>query len=160
LVREEKGVDELLEASNRLDDSFTIDVYGHIFNEKYTDEYFDDYKANYKGPLGPEEVLEKLKEYDVLVLPSYQEGYPGIFIEAFSFGVPILATTLAPIKEIVIHGENGILVEPKNVDSLEEGFLSFNDNNYEKLSKNAYDSFELFDSLKQSKKMLEDINGV
>ncbi len=160
LVREEKGVDELLEVSNRLDDSFTIDVYGPIFNKKYTDEYFDDYKANYKGSLGPDEVLQKLKEYDVIVLPSYQEGYPGIFIEAFSFGVPVLTTTLAPIMEIVKHEENGILVEPKDVDSLYKGFLSFSSENYQKMSKNAYDSFELFDSFKQTQKMVNDINRV
>jgi glycosyltransferase involved in cell wall biosynthesis len=160
LVRKEKGMDELLEVSNKLDDSFTIDIYGPIFTKKYTDEYFKDYKANYLGSLAPQKVLEKLKEYDVIVLPSYQEGYPGIFIEAFSFGVPILTTTLAPIMEIVKHQENGILVEPKNVDALEEGFLSFNNENYQVMSKNAYASFDLFDSFKQTQKMFNDINSI
>lgn len=159
LVKEEKGVDELLEASNMLDDSFTIDIYGPIFNKKYTDEYFKDYKANYGGPLAPQTVLQKLKEYDVIVLPSHQEGYPGIFIEAFSFGVPVLTTTLAPIMEIVTHQENGILVEPKNVDALREGFLAFNSENYQEMSKKAYASFDMFDSFKQTQKMVNDINN-
>jgi len=160
LVRKEKGVDELLEVSNKLDDSFTIDIYGPVFNKKYTEEYFKDYKANYKGPLDPKEVFQKLKEYDVIVLPSYQEGYPGIFIEAFSCGIPVLTTTLPPVMEIVKHQENGILVEPKNVDSLYNGFLSFNNKNYQEMSKKAYDSFEMFDSFKQTQKMVNNINEV
>ena len=158
LVATEKGIDELLEASNRLDDSFTIDIYGKVFDKKYTQTHFKQYKANFKGVLTPAEVLEKLQQYDVIVLPSYEEGYPGILIESFSFGLPVLATALPSIKEIVSHGENGILVEPKNVDSLYSGFLSFNKENYRVMSKNAYTNFEMFDSFKLSQKFIEQVN--
>jgi len=133
---------------------------GKVGEVKYTNEHFEKYNVNFRGALAPDEVLEKLKEYDVIVLPSHEEGYPGIFMEAFSFGIPVLTTTLQPIMEIVRHQENGILVEPKNIDALTNGFLAFNSENYPKMSKNAYDSFEMFDSLKQTEKMLEDINGI
>ncbi len=158
LLRKEKGINELLEVSNRLDDSYTIDIYGPIFEDSYTDEDFDKYKANYKGSLAPKEVLEKLQEYDVLVLPSYKEGYPGIFIEAFSYGIPILTTTLPPILEIIEHQGNGILVDPKSSDQLYDGFLEFNSENYKKMSKGSYDSFETYDSFKQTQKMIDEIN--
>jgi len=159
MIVQMKGLDELLEVSNMLDDSFSIDIYGPIFDLKYNEKYFKKFKANYKGSLAPHEVSEKLKESNILVLPSYREGYPGIFIEAFSFGVPVLTTRLDPIMEIVQNNKNGILVEPKNIDSLYQGFLSFNNDNYQKMSKNAYESFEVFDSFKQTKKILEDINN-
>jgi glycosyltransferase involved in cell wall biosynthesis len=159
LVAVSKGIDELLEVSNMLDDSYTIDIYGKTLEEKYTKEYFEKYKANYLGSLSPDEVQEKLKEYDVIVLPSHEEGYPGIFIEAYSFGIPVLTTTLPPIMEIVRDRENGILVEPKNVESLYKGFLAFNDENYKKMSRYAYDSFEEFDSLKQTQKIVDLINS-
>jgi glycosyltransferase involved in cell wall biosynthesis len=160
LVTETKGIDELLEVSNRLDDTYTIDIYGPVKSLKYTEEYFKDYKANFKGSLASHEVIEKLKEYDVIVLPSHDEGYPGIFIEAFSYGLPVLTTSLPPILEIVKHEQNGIIVEPKNIDSLYEGFLAFNTQNYTVMSKNSYDSFEQFDSLKQTQKLVNRINAL
>jgi glycosyltransferase involved in cell wall biosynthesis len=158
LIAEQKGMDVLLEASDKLDDSYTVDVYGKPFEEKYTKEYFEKHKANFKGALGPKEVLEKLQEYDVLVLPSFEEGYPGIFIEAYSYGVPVLTTTLPRIKEIVEEGKTGFLVEPGDVEGLYQGFLAFNEENYKQMSKNAYDAFSMFDSLKQTSKMVDDIN--
>jgi glycosyltransferase involved in cell wall biosynthesis len=160
LVAVSKGIDELLEVSNMLDDSYTVDIYGKTLESKYIKEYFEKYKANYLGALSSEEVQQKLKEYDVVVLPSHEEGYPGIFIEAYSFGVPVLTTTLPPIMEIVEDHKNGILVEPKNVQSLYQGFLAFNQDNYKQMSKNAYDSFEEFDSLKQTKKIIELIDSL
>jgi glycosyltransferase involved in cell wall biosynthesis len=160
LVAESKGIDELLEASNMLDDSYTIDIYGKTLELKYTQEYFEKYKAFYHGPLSSLEVQQKLSDYDVIVLPSYEEGYPGIFIEAYSFGIPVLTTTLQPIMEIVTHEENGILVEPKNANALYKGFLAFNENNYQMMSKNAYDSFKEFDSFKQTQKIVQYIDGI
>ncbi|HIP54187.1 MAG TPA: glycosyltransferase [Sulfurimonas autotrophica] len=160
MIIETKGMDELLEASNKLDDSFTIDVYGKVGEAKYTNEHFEKYNVNFRGPLAPDEVLEKLKEYDVIVLPSHEEGYPGIFMEAFSFGIPVLTTTLQPIMEIVTHQGNGILVPPKDVDSLYQGFLAFNEKNYAVMSKNAYKSFDMFDSLKQTRKIMEQVNTI
>ena len=160
LVSVSKGIDELLEASNMLDDSYTIDIYGKTLESKYTKEYFEKFKASYHGPLSSLEVQQKLKEYDVIVLPSHEEGYPGIFIEAYAFGIPVLTTTLQPIMEIVTHQKNGILVEPKNVDSLYQGFLTFDTKNYEQMSKHAYESFEMFDSFKQTKTIVNYIDNI
>ena len=160
LVSVSKGIDELLEVSNMLDSSYTIDIYGKTLEDKYSDDYFEKYKASYKGPLSSPEVQEKLKEYDVIVLPSHEEGYPGIIIEAFSYGLPVLTTTLQPIKEIVFHNVNGILVEPKDIVSLHKGFLAFNDENYQNMSRNSYDSFDNFDSFKQTKKLVSLINAI
>ena len=159
LVAVSKGIDELLEVSDMLDDSYTIDIYGKTLEPKYTQEFFDKHKANYCGALSSEEVQQKIKEYDVIVLPSHEEGYPGIFIEAYSFGIPVLTTTLQPIMEIVTHKGNGILVEPKNVQSLHDGFLSFDKENYKVMSKNAYDSFKEFDSFEQTKKIVDLIDS-
>jgi glycosyltransferase involved in cell wall biosynthesis len=159
LIAEQKGMDILLEASNKLDNSYTIDVYGKSFEEKYTKEYFDNYKANLKGPLDANKVLDTLKEYDVVVLPSFEEGYPGIFLEAFSVGVPVLATNLQPIQEIIEDGKNGILVNVGNVDDLYQGFLSFSEKDYEQMRKNAYDSFSMFNAFNQTKKFIDFITA-
>lgn len=160
LVTKEKGMDELLEVSSMLDDSYTIDIYGKVADDKYTTAYFDGFKATYKGALAPEEVQQKIQEYDVIVLPSYEEGYPGILLEAFSYGLPVLTTALHPIKEIVTDGENGFLVPPRDVSALYEGFLRFNQENYQHMAEASYASFDQFDSLKQTTKIVETINSL
>ncbi len=159
-LKDEKGTQELLEACKKLDSSFDVRIYGPVHEAKYTPEYVAQYNTTYEGSLTPKEVVEKLKESDVLVLPSHREGYPGIVIEAYSAGRPVLVTNLPAIAEIVEDGETGFLVEPKNVESLVEGFYKFSEENYPRLSQNAYHAFEQFDSLPQTRKYLEKIEAL
>ena len=154
-VIREKGIDEIIEASQRLDNSYTIDIFGPILDEKYSKEYFSRHGISYKGALQAVDVIEKLNEYDVLLLPSYKEGYPGIVIEAYSLGIPVITTTLQSIKEIVDPYTTGILVEPKSIDELVNAIAYFNEKNYLDISKHAYTNFNNFDSTQQTHKYLE-----
>jgi glycosyltransferase involved in cell wall biosynthesis len=55
---------------------------------------------------------------DCIVLPSYREGTPRSLIEAASMGRPLIATNVPGCREVVRHGENGLLCEVKNKESL------------------------------------------
>jgi glycosyltransferase involved in cell wall biosynthesis len=101
-----------------------------------------------------------LADYDVLVLPTFWkgEGYPGVIIEAFCAGVPVIATSLDGIKEIVSHGKNGLLVQPKNVAELAGAMRSITMACYPEFSKNAKKSFQQFDSSIATQRFLEAIN--
>ena len=55
---------------------------------------------------------------DIFVLPSVNEGFPIVLMEAMSFGLPIVATTVAGIPELVKDGETGILVPPRDPQAL------------------------------------------
>jgi glycosyltransferase involved in cell wall biosynthesis len=60
-----------------------------------------------------------LKQVHVVVLPTaYGEGVPRILLEAAACGVPIIATDAPGCTEVVVHGVNGLLVPPKDVDAL------------------------------------------
>jgi glycosyltransferase involved in cell wall biosynthesis len=69
----------------------------------------------------------KLPEYyldaDLFVLPSLAEGMPNVVLEAMSSGLPIVATRVAGSEELVHEGKNGILVAPKDVDSLAQAVI-------------------------------------
>lgn len=156
-VKEEKGVKEILEVSNLLDNSYTFDIYGKLFeNMEYID--FDQYKATYKSSLDPKDIQKTLCQYDVLVLPTFWkgEGYPGVIIEALSVGLPIIATNLKGIKEM-INEKSSVLINPKNVERLKEAIESFNKINYTEKSSAALKQSKSFDSEVQTKLFLERI---
>ena len=54
----------------------------------------------------------------IVCLPSYREGVPKILLEAASCGRAIVATDVPGCKEIVQHGENGLLVPPRDAAAL------------------------------------------
>ena len=55
---------------------------------------------------------------NALVLPSYREGFGMVLIEAGAMSLPAIASNIIGCNEIIVPGENGDLVEAKNIDSL------------------------------------------
>ena len=156
----EKGVDIILEASNLLDDNYHIDLYGPITENKYNNQLWEKYKnITYKGTLVPHDVMKTLNTYDVLILPSYREGYPGVITEAFSLGVPVIATKLEGIMEMVDE-DSGILIDVNNVEQLKKAILFFNNKNYKDFSKSALENFVQFDAEIKIKEIIEQIKVV
>ena len=56
--------------------------------------------------------LELYRQADVFVMPTYFEGFGWVFIEAMAAGLPVIATRINAIPEMVIHGETGFLIQP------------------------------------------------
>ena len=64
------------------------------------------------------DAAELMSAFDVFLLPSLREGFGLVLLEAMSRRLPIVASRVGAIPEIVIDGETGVLVEPRNVDEL------------------------------------------
>ncbi len=64
-----------------------------------------------------------IDDSDVVVLPSYREGGPRSLIEGASMEKPLIATDVQGCREIVEHEVNGLLVPPKDVNSLADAML-------------------------------------
>jgi glycosyltransferase involved in cell wall biosynthesis len=65
---------------------------------------------------------------DIFVHPSLWEGFGLVFLEAMSFSLPIIATKVSAIPELVEDGGNGILVMPQNSHVLEKAMLDLIEN--------------------------------
>ena len=55
---------------------------------------------------------------DVACLASKEEGMGSVLLDALAFGVPVAATTAGGIPEVIVDGESGLLVPPRNPDAL------------------------------------------
>jgi exopolysaccharide biosynthesis WecB/TagA/CpsF family protein len=76
-------------------------------------------KISFLGQLPFMEVQRRLRLARLLVLPSLCfEGFPMAIIEAFSLGVPVAASDIGPLPNIVKNGESGILYKPGDALSL------------------------------------------
>lgn len=83
------------------------------------------------------DIPDFLRNIDIFVLPSHQEGFGLSVAEALSEGIPVIATNVGGIPEIIVDGTNGILVEKNNIDMLahEVKHLALDKDLREKLSK-------------------------
>ena len=70
------------------------------------------------------EVAQALAQTDVLVLPSFAEGVPVVLMEAMAAGLPVIATRIAGIPELVADGISGQLVPPGDAGALATAILA------------------------------------
>jgi glycosyltransferase involved in cell wall biosynthesis len=102
----------------------TLDIYGNLERyELYVEELRglagDDERITFAGPFPREEVGRVFSGLDVLVVPSrWYENQPGVILEAFAAGVPVVATDLGGMSEFVKHEKNGLLFELENAVDL------------------------------------------
>ena len=70
-----------------------------------------------------DDIPQLLALSDLLVLPSYTEGLPLVILEAMAAGLPVVATPVGGIPEVVIHQETGLLVPVEDVQALGDAIL-------------------------------------
>jgi polysaccharide biosynthesis protein PelF len=124
------SVSELVHAGVR---NFTLDVMGHA------DEIPEYAAACYRRAqelnlgdyirfCGNRNMAEVLGDYDMLILPSYNEGQPLVVLEAMAVGLPIISTPVGGIEQLILStldegtgsapGPCGLLVQPGDVTGL------------------------------------------
>ncbi|HBW36088.1 N-acetyl-alpha-D-glucosaminyl L-malate synthase BshA [Desulfosporosinus sp. BICA1-9] len=86
-----------------------------------------------------ESVKEILQMVDVFILPSEQESFGLVALEAMACGVPVIASRVGGLPEVVIHGKTGYLAEVGDVVGMSEAVLSLltDDLRYKSFSEQA-----------------------
>ena len=130
-VMKEKGIEDAvkaIEAINKRENKIVckLDIYGPI-DEKQKDWFdaleksFPEY-IKYKGSIHYDRSTEVIKNYYMLLFPTCWrgEGFAGTVIDAFSAGLPVIATDWNCNAEIIDRDINGIIYPSEKISSLEQ----------------------------------------
>jgi glycosyltransferase involved in cell wall biosynthesis len=123
-INRPKGLHVLLEAMRGVVGDCTLDVYGNPAHfPYYSEECFavarGDERIRIRGPMKPEHAPTALRDIDVLVVPSlWAENTPFVVLEGRAAGVPIVASEVDGIAEIVRDGATGRFFPPGDPEAL------------------------------------------
>lgn len=113
-----KDVGTLLQAASRLPESVQIRVVGDGPERKRLERMGG--RASFLGHVDRATLLREYRNADVFCLPSRQEGFGIVLLEAMASGLPIVAARAAAIPEVVAEGENALLFAPGDAGELAE----------------------------------------
>jgi len=125
-IRKNKGQEYLIDGLSFLNrDDVKIEFAGTIKEQDYYDYLQKKIKENklqdriaFRGFLKGKELEEIYKNSDIFVLPTLKEGFGMVLLEAMSFGVPIIASRVGGIPELIKDEIDGLLVLPASAKEL------------------------------------------
>jgi glycosyltransferase involved in cell wall biosynthesis len=145
-LSEEKGVRTLLNAWKLLSIPLKVAGDGPLHLELLQSLKSPDLESvTYVGALPHAEVISLMKNARILIFPSeWYEGFPLTIAEAFACGLPILASRLGAMAEIIHDGETGMLFPPGHYQELAEKVLQlWNDpKELARIGRNARQEYE------------------
>ncbi|HUP96566.1 MAG TPA: glycosyltransferase family 4 protein [Usitatibacter sp.] len=80
-------------------------------------------KVSFTGPLMGAARVRLLSTADALLMPSYSEGLPYALLEAMAAGVPVIATPVGAIPDVMTHGIHGLIVPPRDGKAIAEAIV-------------------------------------
>ena len=130
-MAKDKGINELCTAMGKLSGFAPVRLLLVGWNEDSQDPISQDAKKmlennsafEYVGEKYGDELLAYYASADCFVFPSYREGFPNTVLEAGAMGLPSIVTDINGSREIIVEGENGFIVPPKNEEALFQAML-------------------------------------
>lgn len=137
-----KNVHVLLEWLKKTDLEVEVNFAGNGILENELLKFEKELKnINVLGKISKNEVMEKIRNYDYLILPSEEEPFGIVLLEALASGVPCIVSNAVGPREIIRNGETGFVIEGKiTTDSLEKiikKILKIDFQTYKQLSYNS-----------------------
>lgn len=141
-----KGCDDILSATELLNQKyhnrFLVDFYGEIASDyhSFSNKVESLHNVSYKGfiDLRNNKNYDIISQYDAMLFPTFWhgEGFPGIMIDAFIAGLPVIASDWHLNKDIVDSGKTGFLITPNDIGKLYEAmeYCILNSNSIRKMS--------------------------
>ena len=133
----------------------SVDFYGTVddsYLQLFSQKVAASPNAEYKGflDLRKTENYDILADYDAMLFPTYWpgEGFPGIIVDAFIAGLPVIATDWAHNSEIIEHQQTGIIIPPHSPEALalQMHHLANAPMEISRMSQNCRDKAKLYDT--------------
>jgi glycosyltransferase involved in cell wall biosynthesis len=143
-LSEEKGLEVLLKAFRNSNWSLAIAGEGPLKN-LVCQACNESSNLKYLGSLDSTGIRSAMNRYEALIFPStWFEGMPLTILEAFASGMPVIASRLGAMAEMIRHGFNGFHFEPGNIGDLEvklNEWQNLSSAQKEEISQNAYATY-------------------
>jgi len=130
-IIESKGIESLVEAIPTVLKEYKETLFIFLGEGNLVEKTFDLCKEMgvernilFTGRKPHSEMALWLNTADLIVLPSLSEGRPNIILEAMACGIPVVATRVGGIPELVREGDNGFLVPPNDASALGRAILT------------------------------------
>ncbi|MBE6673955.1 MAG: glycosyltransferase family 4 protein [Ruminococcaceae bacterium] len=131
----DKGVGELLSAFSLVQkenpNAYLLLIGGLDDNHGLTQGLIEEAQKNpnivFCGQVPVEQVSKRLAAADVLVHPTYREGFGMVLQEAAAMYLPTITTNIIGASEAIVNGETGLLAEKQDVETLKEAMISMFD---------------------------------
>ena len=123
----DKGVNEMVEAFVRLNKEYPstrLTIVGKYeanldpIKPETLEAIDENSSIDVCGPKYGDDLLVEYMKADCFVMPSYREGFPNTVLEAGAMGLPSVVTDINGSREIIINGENGLIVPSKDANAL------------------------------------------
>lgn len=145
-LSEEKGIKTLLRAWSTLKDPPVLNILGDgPLRGDVESAATSNTRISYLGRRSPEEVIQCMRRASVFVVSSeWYEAFPHSIVEAYACGLPILASRIGTLKDVVKDGKTGVLFDPGNSLDLAAKikWLSDNPDEVARMSANARAEYE------------------
>ena len=138
-VQVRKGVDIFIEAAKKVlerNTDFRFEIYGELLNATYfgktyieilqrniPKKFFD--KISFMGVVRYDKIPKLLLESCFCVFPSRWENWANVCLEAMSMGCVVIASKNGGMSEMIMHGQNGFLVDPLNPQEIANIILDY-----------------------------------
>ena len=155
-----KGLHVLLEALDLVTSDFKLEVVGSLtVDSRYAQEMQGKVTARglgskifFHGIQDGEGLAEKLRQSQLLVIPSFYEGFGISYLEGMAFGLPAIGTTAGAIPQLISNADNGFLIQPGDSTALAKRIqeIASDLETLARLSLGAFQSFQSHPTWAQS----------
>lgn len=122
-LHRDKGIKELVRAFSELENQARLVLVGGVDDVEPVDsdtlavisDHPDIFYIGFK-----KDIRSVLSSIDVLLLPSYREGFPNVVLQAGAMAKPAIVSNINGCNEVIEHGKNGWLVPPHDALALKE----------------------------------------
>lgn len=147
-ITKRKNIESVIRASTELSSKtgkkVNLKIIGDIKDQKYFDHLASVSEFDYKGYCKPEELINYYRSSDLFVMPSINETFGLVYVEAMSQGLPVIYTRGQGFDGQFKEGDVGFAVNPYNIKELFDKIICAFEN-YDEISRRCISNSTVFD---------------